>query len=61
MNFIEKLASIVRQNKSLVCVGLDPDPHVEVDDALDTDQDAFHKPRSIAGGVRRCCRETPRR
>jgi orotidine-5'-phosphate decarboxylase len=26
MNFTEKLANIVRKNKSLVCVGLDPDP-----------------------------------
>ena len=28
MNFINKLTSIVRQNKSLVCVGLDPDPEL---------------------------------
>ncbi|MDO8688097.1 MAG: orotidine-5'-phosphate decarboxylase, partial [Dehalococcoidales bacterium] len=26
MNFIEKLTNAVRQNKSLLCVGLDPDP-----------------------------------
>jgi len=26
MNFIEKLTSIARKNKSLLCVGLDPDP-----------------------------------
>jgi orotidine-5'-phosphate decarboxylase len=28
MNFIEKLAGAVRKNKSLVCVGLDPDPEL---------------------------------
>ena len=26
MNFIEKLTTIARKNKSLLCVGLDPDP-----------------------------------
>ncbi|MFH1383095.1 MAG: orotidine-5'-phosphate decarboxylase [Chloroflexota bacterium] len=26
MNFVEKLAAAIRKNKSLVCVGLDPDP-----------------------------------
>ncbi len=28
MNFIEKLTNAVRKNKSLVCVGLDPDPEL---------------------------------
>jgi orotidine-5'-phosphate decarboxylase len=28
MNFVEKLAGAVRKNKSLVCVGLDPDPEL---------------------------------
>jgi orotidine-5'-phosphate decarboxylase len=28
MNFIDKLAGAVRNNKSLVCVGLDPDPEL---------------------------------
>jgi orotidine-5'-phosphate decarboxylase len=28
MNFTEKLAGAVRRNKSLVCVGLDPDPEL---------------------------------
>ena len=28
MNFIDKLAGAVRKNKSLVCVGLDPDPEL---------------------------------
>ncbi|MFC2060468.1 orotidine-5'-phosphate decarboxylase [Chloroflexota bacterium] len=26
MNFVEKLTNIVRRNKSLLCIGLDPDP-----------------------------------
>jgi orotidine-5'-phosphate decarboxylase len=28
MNFVEKLAGAIRRNKSLVCVGLDPDPEL---------------------------------
>ena len=28
MNFIEKLANTARKNKSLLCVGLDPDPQL---------------------------------
>jgi hypothetical protein len=28
VNFTEKLAGAVRRNKSLVCVGLDPDPEL---------------------------------
>ncbi|MBI2847612.1 MAG: orotidine 5'-phosphate decarboxylase, partial [Chloroflexi bacterium] len=28
MSFVEKLASIVRRNQSLVCIGLDPDPEL---------------------------------
>ena len=28
MNFIEKLTNIARKNKSLLCVGLDPDPQL---------------------------------
>mgnify|MGYP001599165725 FL=1 len=28
MNFVEKLASIVRRNRSRLCVGLDPDPEL---------------------------------
>ncbi len=31
MNFIEKLASTARKNKSLLCVGLDPDPKLMPD------------------------------
>lgn len=31
MNFIEKLTSIARKNKSLLCVGLDPDPELMPD------------------------------
>ena len=31
MNFIEKLTNAVRKNKSLVCVGLDPDPELMPD------------------------------
>src|SRR5271157_2755697 len=26
MNFVEKLQTVTRKNKSLVCIGLDPDP-----------------------------------
>jgi len=28
MNFIEKLTSVTRKNKSLLCIGLDPDPEL---------------------------------
>jgi len=35
MNFIEKLASAARKNKSLLCVGLDPDPKL-MPDKIDT-------------------------
>ncbi len=31
MNFVEKLASTARKNKSLLCVGLDPDPKLMPD------------------------------
>jgi len=31
MNFIEKLSNIVQKNKSLLCVGLDPDPELMPD------------------------------
>ncbi|MEK7354628.1 MAG: orotidine 5'-phosphate decarboxylase, partial [Chloroflexota bacterium] len=31
MNFIEKLTTASRRNKSLLCVGLDPDPKLMPD------------------------------
>ncbi|MFC2044257.1 orotidine-5'-phosphate decarboxylase [Chloroflexota bacterium] len=31
MNFIEKLSSAIRKNKSLLCIGLDPDPKLMPD------------------------------
>ena len=54
-------------------VGLDPDAHVVIDDALDADQDALHaislgspdeaggRRRSIPAAGRRCCRDGSRR